>query len=71
MNLTVNGRESTIVDKGSLSISELLQELNVADPLYVTVELNGAIMERKNFNSIAVGQGDRVEFLYFMGGGRG
>ena len=70
MNLTVNGRESTIVDKGSLSISELLQELNVADPLYVTVELNGAIMERKNFDSTSVGDGDRVEFLYFMGGGR-
>lgn len=70
MNLTVNGRESTIVDKGSLSISELLQELNVADPLYVTVELNGTIMERKNFDSTSVGDGDRVEFLYFMGGGR-
>ncbi|MHB8910554.1 MAG: sulfur carrier protein ThiS [Syntrophales bacterium] len=70
MDLTVNGRESTIVDKGSLSISELLQELKVADPLYVTVELNGAILERRNFDSVAVRDGDRVEFLYFMGGGR-
>jgi sulfur carrier protein len=71
MNITVNGRESTIIDKGALSISELLQKLDVADPLYVTVELNGAIMERKNFDIISVGDGDRVEFLYFMGGGRG
>jgi len=71
MNLTVNGRESTIADKGSLSISELLHELNVEDPLYVTVELNGAIRERKNFDSVSVGDGDKVEFLHFMGGGRG
>ncbi|MHB9096477.1 MAG: sulfur carrier protein ThiS [Syntrophales bacterium] len=37
---------------------------------YVTVELNGAILERKNFDFISIGDGDRVEFLYFMGGGR-
>lgn len=49
---------------------KLLVELNVEDPLYVTVELNGAIMERKNFAVISVKEGDEVEFLYFMGGGR-
>lgn len=70
MNLTVNGKKMSIADKESLSISGLLDELNVADPLYVTVELNGDIMERINFDSIMVRDGDEVEFLYFMGGGR-
>ena len=71
MNLTVNSKKAAIADKESLSISGLLDELNVADPLYVTVELNGDIMERANFDSIAVVDGDEIEFLYFMGGGRG
>lgn len=71
MNLTVNGKKAAIADKESLSISELLDELNVADPLYVTVELNGDIMERINFDSTLVRDGDEIEFLYFMGGGRG
>ena len=71
MNLTVNGKKAAIADKESLSISELLDELNVADPLYVTVEVNGDIMERINFDSTLVRDGDEIEFLYFMGGGRG
>ncbi len=71
MNLTVNGKKTVIADKVSLSISGILDELNVEDPLYVTVELNGDIMERINFDTIIVRDGDEVEFLYFMGGGRG
>lgn len=69
MNLTVNGEKTVVTNEEPLSIAGLLDELNVADPLYVTVELNGDIMERINFNSIIVKDGDEVEFLYFMGGG--
>jgi len=61
MDLTVNGKKTAVADKESLSISGLLGELNVADPLYVTVELNGNIMERINFDSIMVKDGDKVE----------
>jgi sulfur carrier protein len=71
MNLTVNGKKTAIVDKGSLSISELLKELNMEDPLYVTVALNDDILERTNFERVVVRDGDEVEFLYFMGGGSG
>jgi sulfur carrier protein len=45
-------------------------ELQVETPEYVTVELNGEILERDNFPAIIVKNGDAVEFLYFMGGGR-
>jgi sulfur carrier protein len=71
MHLAVNGKKTVIADKESLSISQLLDELNVPDHLYVTVELNGDIMERINSDSIMVKDGDEIEFLYFMGGGRG
>lgn len=69
MNLTVNGKKTVVTNEEPLSIAGLLDELNVADPLYVTVELNGEIMERINFDRVLVKDGDEVEFLYFMGGG--
>jgi sulfur carrier protein len=69
MKLTVNGKEATLADKESLTVTVLLDELKVEDPLYVTVELNGKILERVNFDSTIVTDGDSLEFLYFMGGG--
>ena len=36
---------------------------------YVTVELNGDILDRAAFDGALVSNGDTVEFLYFMGGG--
>ncbi len=70
MNLTVNGKPAAIDAKAELNVTELLTVLNVEQPDYVTVELNGEILERDNFGSTLVRDGDAVEFLYFMGGGR-
>lgn len=70
MNLTVNGKPAAIEGKEALSVPELLVELKVEQPDYVTVELNGEILERENFPATTVKDGDAVEFLYFMGGGR-
>lgn len=69
MNLTVNGKEESLAGRELLTVSALLDELKVTDPLYVTVELNGEIIERKSHHSIIVRDGDSIEFLYFMGGG--
>jgi sulfur carrier protein len=41
----------------------------VQQPEYVTVELNGDILEREQFEVTCVKDGDVLEFLYFMGGG--
>lgn len=69
MNLTVNGKPASIDGKETLNIPALLTELRVEQPEYVTVELNGEILERENFEATLVKGGDSVEFLYFMGGG--
>ena len=69
MQLTVNGKPATIDSTESLSIPSLLSELKVAQPEYVTVELNGEILDRESFGSTTVKNGDTIEFLYFMGGG--
>jgi sulfur carrier protein len=70
MQLTVNGAPAAIEGKDALSVTALLAELKVSDPLYVTVELNGEIVPRPAFDDTRVKDGDAVEFLYFMGGGR-
>ncbi|WP_298270068.1 sulfur carrier protein ThiS [Geobacter sp.] len=69
MNLTVNGKPSTVDGKESVNVTELLVELKVPQAEYVTVELNGEVLEREAFDATVVREGDAVEFLYFMGGG--
>lgn len=69
MHLTVNGKAAAIDGKETMTVTALLAELKVDQPDYVTVELNGEILERENFEQTRVKDGDTVEFLYFMGGG--
>ncbi len=70
MHLTVNGKPATIDGQETLNVTALLATLKVEQPDYVTVELNGDILERVNFDATIIRSGDAVEFLYFMGGGR-
>jgi sulfur carrier protein len=67
MEVTING-EKTNLD-GTLTVSELLVSERVKMPEMVSVELNGRILRRSEFNGIQIKGGDAVEFLYFMGGG--
>ncbi|MBU5612337.1 sulfur carrier protein ThiS [Geomonas azotofigens] len=70
MNLTVNGKPATIAEETPVSLNHLLEALKVEQREYVTVELNGDIMDRGDFEATTVKDGDNIEFLYFMGGGR-
>ncbi len=69
MKLVVNGKD--VNSKDGISVSELLIEQNVKMPDMVSVELNGNIIPRANFDGMNLKEGDKVEFLYFMGGGCG
>jgi sulfur carrier protein len=69
MNLTVNGVETETSD--GITVTEFLRVHEVKMPDMVSVELNGEILERQSFATTALQAGDAVEFLYFMGGGRG
>ncbi len=69
MNLVVNGKETNI--NGDLAVSELLIQENVKMPNMVSVELNGQILKRTEFETTILKNDDKVEFLYFMGGGCG
>jgi sulfur carrier protein len=69
MNISVNGKEIAIPENPARTIESLLEELDVSQRLYVTVELNGDILDRSAYEATPVTDGDVIEFLYFMGGG--
>ena len=67
MRLIVNGKEMNRAEE--LTVSGLLSDQKVKMPEMVSVELNGRILRRSEFDTTNVMEGDKVEFLYFMGGG--
>jgi sulfur carrier protein len=67
MKLTVNGQETSLAE--GLTVSQLLAAQEVKMPEMVSVELNGQILRRSEFDTTSVTDGDTVEFLHFMGGG--
>lgn len=67
MKLVVNGKEGNFAER--LTVSQLLVEQNVKMPDLVSVELNGQILRRTEFENTILKEHDKVEFLYFMGGG--
>jgi len=69
MKLVVNGKQIDLAE--SLTVSELLTEQEVKMPEMVSVEVNGEILRRTEFDTMRLQDGDKVEFLYFMGGGGG
>ena len=69
MKIVVNGEQVNCND--GLTVDELLVEQKVKMPEMVSVELNGQILRRTEFEETALKYSDKVEFLYFMGGGCG
>ncbi|MDD3893443.1 MAG: sulfur carrier protein ThiS [Syntrophomonadaceae bacterium] len=68
MLIKVNGKDLTL--EKELSVKELIDVQRVEAPEYVTVQINEEFVDRNDFDSIIIKDGDIVEFLYFMGGGR-
>ena len=69
MNIKINGEKEELTQE-SVTITELLTLKKVDMPEMVSVEYNGEILDRDNFDSTSVKDGDEIEFLYFMGGGQ-
>jgi len=69
MKLVVNGNDVDVSD--GINVSQLLVERKVKMPDMVSVELNETVLQRSEFETTRLRDGDRIELLYFMGGGRG
>ena len=68
INVTVCGESKQIED--NTVIAELLTLENVDMPQYVSVSVNDEFVKKDNYRQHRLNDGDTVEFLYFMGGGR-
>lgn len=67
MNLTVAGKKKEVMD--GITVAELIEEEQIENPLYVTVTVNEEFLQKDDFETTKLKDGDEVEFLYFMGGG--
>ena len=69
LKLMLNGAERTIetVDDGA-ALADVIAALEL-DSDRVAVEHNGGIAARRNWGSIPVGSGDKLEVVHFVGGG--
>ena len=66
IKIYINGKEEAAGDNDSISM--LLADRKIR-PEVVTVELNDKIIEKSEYGETFLKPGDRLEFVYYMGGG--
>ena len=65
MQITINGKPE---EMQADTVMDVLKQKEI-DPHMVAVELNTQIVERDRLDTTNVQDGDKVEFLFYMGGG--
>ena len=65
MQITINGKPEEVQAD---TVMDVLKYKEI-DPHMVAVELNTHIVERDRLDTTNVQDGDKVEFLFYMGGG--
>ena len=65
MQLTINGKTE------NLEVSTVMDVLKAKDidPQLVAVEVNTQMIDQENLGTASLKEDDKVEFLFFMGGG--
>jgi sulfur carrier protein len=66
MLVKINGKPEEV--QGAV-VMDLLKSKGI-DPQMVAVEVNDTMIERDHLATTSIKEGDRVEFLFYMGGGR-
>ena len=66
MRLKINGKFEEF-EKGT--VRDLLISKKI-EPQMVSVELNSKILDRNEFEKSSLKEGDMIEFLFYMGGGK-
>lgn len=52
-----------------LNVTQLIAQNNVEQPEMVSVQVNDEFLDRNEWEKTELKEGDRIDFLYFMGGG--
>jgi len=65
MQLTINGKVE------NLDVSTVMDVLKAKDidPQLVAVEVNTQMIDQENLSNTSLKENDKLEFLFFMGGG--
>ena len=66
MQVKINGKTEEIAEG---TVLDLLQAKKI-EPHMVAVEVNDTVLDRNHLDTTSLNKGDRVEFLFYMGGGR-
>ncbi|HEY6974360.1 MAG TPA: sulfur carrier protein ThiS [Nitrospiraceae bacterium] len=66
MQVKINGKMENI--QGG-TVLDLLKAKNI-EPQMVAIEVNDAMLERNHLATTTLKEGDQIEFLFYMGGGR-
>ncbi len=66
MQVKINGKAEEI---SGGTILDLLQAKKI-EPQMVAVEVNDVMVEREQLSTTRLKEGDSLEFLFYMGGGR-
>jgi sulfur carrier protein len=69
MKIIVNGIEKEFENE-KLPVVELLKLSEVSNVDMVSVQLNGKFLKKESFIDTELTDNDKVDFLYFMGGGQ-
>ena len=67
MTFTIAGEKKEYEE--GITLDTLIEKEQIDNPDYVTVTINDEFIDREEFPTTAIKEGDAVEFLYFMGGG--
>jgi len=66
MKVIINGEEKEI--KEGTKIGELLKELGIEDKTMASA-VNMEVVKKEDWDSHTIQEGDKIEFLHFVGGG--
>lgn len=67
VSIILNGKKENTEE--GMSILALLSSKNIKSEV-VTVELNEQILEKPKYNETILKERDKIEFVYYMGGGQ-
>ena len=66
MNVIINGETKEIPEE--INLSRLLELFDLPSER-IAIELNKEVVRKKDWETIQVGDGDRLEVIHFVGGG--
>ena len=66
MQVKINGKSEEVAGG---TVLDLLKFKKI-EPQMVAVEVNDKVLDREHLGTTSLNEGDQVEFLFYMGGGR-